>query len=159
MDYGPGGGGVAGVAVMSLAHATVINAERSVAVANAWTEGEELWLSLEDLTRVSGWELTPEGACLEGLCVPNPAGEGSVTAQRGEQTWVNLSELARLVDQPVVASVKHRVWLFGDRPEVLASRLGSVMAPDFTLPDLEGRLWRLADFLGKKVFLLTWASW
>jgi peroxiredoxin len=32
-------------------------------------------------------------------------------------------------------------------------------APDFTLPDIDGQLHSLSDFLGKKVFLVTWASW
>ena len=32
-------------------------------------------------------------------------------------------------------------------------------APDFALPDLDGRVHRLSDFRGRKVFLATWASW
>lgn len=32
-------------------------------------------------------------------------------------------------------------------------------APDFTLPDLQGRSHRLSDFRGKVVFLNLWATW
>ena len=32
-------------------------------------------------------------------------------------------------------------------------------APDFSLPDLEGREHSLSDYRGNKVFLATWASW
>lgn len=32
-------------------------------------------------------------------------------------------------------------------------------APDFALPDLTGRLYRLSDFRGKVVFLNVWATW
>ena len=32
-------------------------------------------------------------------------------------------------------------------------------APDFALPDPSGRIHRLSDYRGKKVFLVTWASW
>jgi peroxiredoxin len=35
----------------------------------------------------------------------------------------------------------------------------TVEAPDFSLPNMEGELIRLSDFRGKKVLLLTWASW
>ena len=32
-------------------------------------------------------------------------------------------------------------------------------APDFVLPDRTGKIVHLSDFRGKKVFLVTWASW
>jgi cytochrome c-type biogenesis protein len=37
--------------------------------------------------------------------------------------------------------------------------LSSFDAPDFTLPDMNGNTHSLSDFRGKKVLLLTWASW
>jgi len=37
--------------------------------------------------------------------------------------------------------------------------LSSLKAPDFTLPDMNGKARSLSDFRGKKVLLLTWASW
>ena len=37
--------------------------------------------------------------------------------------------------------------------------LRSAMAPDFELPNREGELVRLSDFRGKKVLIVTWASW
>lgn len=144
---------------MSPADATIIYDDKRIVVRGARSEGEDLWLSPEDLTRVSGWELTPEGACVAGLCVPVPPGQESFVTQSGRETWVNLSRLARLLDQPVVASPEHRVWFFGERPQGLASRLASLVAPDFTLPDLDGRLFSLSQFHGRKVFLVTWASW
>ena len=37
--------------------------------------------------------------------------------------------------------------------------LTTLEAPDFRLPDMNGKLHALSDFRGKKVLLLTWASW
>ena len=32
-------------------------------------------------------------------------------------------------------------------------------APDFSLPDLDGRTVRLSDYAGARVALFVWASW
>ena len=40
-----------------------------------------------------------------------------------------------------------------------AERLLSLEAPDFTLPDLDGRPHTLAEHRGQKVFLVAYASW
>jgi len=32
-------------------------------------------------------------------------------------------------------------------------------APEFTLPDLEGKMWSLAQFRGRPVVLFFWATW
>jgi peroxiredoxin len=37
--------------------------------------------------------------------------------------------------------------------------LFSLEALDFTLPDINGSMHSLSDLRGKKVLLLTWASW
>jgi peroxiredoxin len=37
--------------------------------------------------------------------------------------------------------------------------LTSLEAPDFALPDLDGKMHSLSDYRGKKVFVVSWASW
>ena len=32
-------------------------------------------------------------------------------------------------------------------------------AADFMLPDIDGNPYRLSDYRGKKVFVVSWASW
>jgi hypothetical protein len=61
--------------------------------------------------------------------------------------------------QPVAASPEHAAWSVGEAAEDVADRLLALDAPDFTLPDLDGRMHALSSFRGRKVFLLAWASW
>ncbi len=137
---------------------TIIYGERPSSVANAAAEGENLWLSLEALRTTTGWELKPQGACLGDVCVPIPSGrEGEFVRAGGSQ--FNLATLARLLNQPVVHDDTHNVWFFGDAASTRSTALLSLQAPDFTLPDLDGRMHSLSDHRGKKVLLVSWASW
>ena len=72
---------------------------------------------------------------------------------------VDLAALARLLGQPVLHHVAPDVWCVGDAVTARRAAMQSLEAPDFTLPDLEGRPHALRDYRGKKVFLVSWASW
>ena len=74
-------------------------------------------------------------------------------------TRFNLSAFAQRVGQRVVADPAMRVWSFGEIPVVRGAYLESRMAPDFAVPDRKGRPVRLSRFRGKKVLVVTWASW
>jgi len=106
---------------------------------------------------------------------------------KGGTKWFHLTEFARLVQQPFAYEAgagdgKRRslaslgmtesgkgagirddnrlkpMWYFGLRADQRAG-LSSLDAPNFTLPDMAGKMHSLADFRGKKVLLVTWASW
>ncbi|MBI3635877.1 MAG: cytochrome C biogenesis protein, partial [Candidatus Rokubacteria bacterium] len=47
----------------------------------------------------------------------------------------------------------------GEASGARRERVQSLEAPDFRLPDLEGRLHTLAQYRGRKIFLVSWASW
>ena len=133
---------------------SVITVERTLADPN------DLWVLPEDLPRVNGFELKPEGACLDELCVPVLQDRDSeMFVTRGGEGWFNVTELARKLEQAYVADHDHRVWSFGEIPVTRTQFLRSAMAPDFELPNREGTLVRLSDFRGKKVLIVTWASW
>jgi peroxiredoxin len=51
------------------------------------------------------------------------------------------------------------VWVLARSARDRAAALASLEAPDFALPDPTGRMHRLSDHRGKKVLLVTWASW
>ena len=138
--------------------ATVLLPGESVVVEAVGAEGEDLWLDPPALARCGGWEVKPEGLCRGAVCVPVPPGRALVDAG-GARPRVNLTALARHMGQPVAASPEHTVWSIGEAAEDAADRLRSLEAPDFTLPDVDGKPHSLSTFRGRKVFLLAWASW
>src|SRR5262245_16607598 len=75
----------------------VLHGEQSAEVASAAPD-EDLWVSAEDLTRISGFVLKPQGACLDAICVPLP--DGSDLVRREGELRVNASGLARRIEQP-----------------------------------------------------------
>lgn len=136
--------------------ATVLFDDRSVpltkAVHQTTTAGEALWILKKDLPRVNGFELKPQGACRADICIPVPK-------DMAEGDRFNLTAFARRVGQSVVADAEARVWSFGEMPVLRGDFLSSRIAPDFEVPDRQGRPVRLSRFRGKKLLVVTWASW
>ncbi|MCA9830222.1 MAG: redoxin domain-containing protein [Dehalococcoidia bacterium] len=60
---------------------------------------------------------------------------------------------------PFASHAATDTWAFGESSETRNDALDSLIAPDFSLPDLSGGEHRLSDYRGKKVILLAWASW
>ena len=61
--------------------------------------------------------------------------------------------------RPIAVDESERVAYLGVSAEERGRRLASLEAPDFTLPDLDGRLHSLSDHRGVKVFLVAYGSW
>lgn len=123
-------------------------------------DNNDLWVTLADLKRATKFVLKPQGVCRDQLCFPIPKKRrAAFLSQQGSVTWFNLSEFARLLRQPVAHDDESSIWYFGPRAEEQNSYLGSFIAPNFKLPDMNGKLHSLSEFRGKKVLLLTWASW
>ena len=136
----------------------IIYAERVSEIGGAKAEGHDLWLSNVELSSVSGWELKPEGACMGDLCIPLPPAHAPDFVRDSGREF-NLAALARHLGQAVVHDDKHDVWYFGETAATRRATLATLEAPDFELPDLNGKLHRLSDYRGKKVLLAAWASW
>ena len=119
-------------------------------------DANSLWISAPRLAELTGWELKPEGFCQDEVCVP-VAPDARAQLVDGEQ--VNAVGLWKLLQRPVLGDESHSLWVLGDGAQERAQRLGSLEAPDFTLPDLAGKEHRLSSYRGKKVFLTTWSSW
>ena len=138
----------------------VIYDDIATEVAAAPEASSDLWITTKDLSRATRYVIKPQGVCRDELCFPLPKSRKTeFVSKKGVTTWFNLSEFAKLVKQPVVVDQKNGVWYFGARASEQTSYLTSLEAPNFSLPDLNGKLHSLADFRGKKVLLVTWASW
>jgi hypothetical protein len=116
----------------------------------------ELWLSAAALAEATGWHLRPEGLCQGDVCAPIPA---DARAKLVDGDTVNASGLWERLGRPVLCDAAASTWMLGEAARDRGRKLASLEAPDFTLPDIEGKLHSLSDFRGKKVFLATWASW
>ncbi|MBL8289775.1 MAG: redoxin domain-containing protein [Rubrivivax sp.] len=144
---------------------TVLHEQRETALPAALAGGEDLWLTAAEVLAATGWAWKPEGLCRGDVCVPLPAAEGRAdgTAAAGGQLVrgerLNLAALWRRTGQPVAHEAASGAWAFGTGAGQRGAGLGSLQAPDFELPDLEGRAHRLSDFRGRRVFVVTWASW
>jgi len=134
----------------------IIFGERVTAGVEADVKADQLWLSAGDFKRVSGWEYKPQGFCKGDVCVPIPDARKSEFVP-GD--LYNLAALANLLGQPVVADGAHHAWCFGEAASERKRMLTSLDAPDFSLPDLDGKMHSLSEHRGKKVLLVSWASW
>jgi hypothetical protein len=114
--------------------------------------GDQVWLSAAAVEEGLGWELTAEGLCREGICVPR-------RAATTDDSGITLADLAATLGRPLAVDVAERAACLGAAAAARAGALASLTAPDFSLPDLEGRLHSLSEHRGKKVFLVAYASW
>ena len=134
----------------STATATVLYNDHATKLNKIRPNVQDLWVLAADLPRINEFELKPEGACRADMCIP-------VAKDLKSGEWFNLSGFARKLGETVVAD--SGVWSFGEIPVVRGSFYNSRMAADFAAPDRKGRVIHLSDFRGKKVLVVTWASW
>jgi peroxiredoxin len=80
-------------------------------------------------------------------------GRPSSRPGRGWRAWIGaalaLAWTGCGAEEPVVCRA----------PAEAGEQTAGMLAPDFTLPDLQGRPVRLSDYRGKAVFIDFWATW
>ena len=146
--------------VTDAAGLTIIYEGRTTSIESSPARSNDLWITTTDLLRTTGFVIKPQGVCRDELCFPLPKPrKAEFVSKTGGVTWFNLTAFAQLIKQPVAHDPKHSVWLFGRRADLQNSPLTTLQAPDFTLADINGKMHSLSDFRGKKVLLVTWASW
>ena len=132
---------------------TLVDESTPVTVAGV-IRGDTIRVSPSVVERALGWQLKPEGLCRGETCVPIRD-----RAALLDGDGIELGALARLLDRPLATDVEEGVAVLGASAADRAQRLASMEAPDFTLPDLQGRPHSLSDHRGRKALLIAWASW
>ncbi len=113
-------------------------------------DGGNLYLPLELARKALGWEIAPDGLHDR---------EEIVLQDAVTEIGVDLALVAGTLDHPIVVDLEERVVSLGVSARERGDHLASCRAPDFRLPDLQGKLHSLSDFAGTKVFLVAYASW
>lgn len=116
--------------------------------------GASVGVSPDDVARVLGWELKPQGLCKNDVCIPVRDADGLVAAGR-----IDLAALAGLLGRPLALDAGEGAACLGSSAQERGARLASLDAPDFTLPDLDGKPHSLSALRGRKVLLVAYASW
>ncbi len=112
---------------------------------------------LTDATGIAaalGWALEPEGLCRGDVCVPVRDDAGIRFDGR-----IDLARVAAVLDMATLVDREHALVAVSapaaDRRRALKGRV----APDFTLPDLDGVPHTLEEFKDRKRLLIAFASW
>lgn len=138
---------------------TILYGARETEVAGATADATKVWIPLDDLEGATGWQLKPQGLCQGDTCVPIPPDRKRDWLDEKSRR-LDLAAFAAHLGQAVARDEKRAVAAFG--PAARSGNVGGtgpVVAPDFQLPDLDGRLHSLSENRGKKVLLYCWASW
>lgn len=136
---------------------TILANEKVYKIANALIDGADLLIPYAKVQEVTGFEVKPQGMCAGTVsCFP---AEASWTVKRDGTSYFNLTQFAKKMNQVYAVDAEQNVWSFTPVPHPHTAPIITGAAPDFALPDRNGKIVRLSDFRGKKVVLVTWASW
>jgi len=119
---------------------------------DAEIRGERVLLSADAVRNALGWDLKPQGLCRGDVCVP----VRDASLKRG--AGIDLAILAEHLDRPLALELPIAAYV-GASASTRGDQLASLEAPDFTLPDLDGKPHSLSDYRGRKVLLVAYASW
>lgn len=100
----------------------------------------------------TGWVIKPEGACKGDVCVALPGA-------RQADGLLDARVVAQRLGMALVSDAAHGLYALGPESAITGRALTTAEAPDISLPDLTGKMVRLADLRPMKVVLVAWASW
>jgi len=120
---------------------------------------DTLWIKADELKTATHFELKKSGVCYDPLNICIPLVEDGFVQENEAGQWLNMSKVAAKLGQACVSDENHTVWSLGLIPEVRKAMLDTAIAPNFEIADIHGETLRLSDLRGKKVLIVTWATW
>jgi len=114
----------------------------------------KLGVSADDFARATGWTLKTEGLCKGDVCVPVRD-----TEAMSNGAAIDVAEFVRVTERNMVVDSSRNVVAVGEQASSRAASMATLDAPNFTLPDINGKLVSLSDFANRKKLILAWSSW
>jgi peroxiredoxin len=116
--------------------------------------GDRLLIDAGDLEAATGWVRKPEGLCQGAVCVPV---RDAAALEVG--TRIDLGGLANALGRRSVIDLDAGIIAIARDGQDRRGALEGLVAPDFMLPDLEGRPVWLSDFAGSKRIVVAFSTW
>lgn len=113
-----------------------------------------LLIESSDLEAATGWVRKPEGLCRGDACVPVRDPDALEVG-----TKINLVGLATVLGRRSVVSLEPGIIAISRDGLDRRAALEGLVAPDFTLPDLDGRPFSLSDLAGSKRIVVAFSTW
>ena len=132
----------------------IVNRNGEIAHVEVASDFCQLGISLDDFAIITGWQLKPEGLCIDQTCVAVRD-----TKSLTNQTQIDLVEFARITNQNIVVDQERKIAALGEHADTRSEAMTTLDAPDFTLPDIHGKQISFSDFNRRKRLLLAWSSW
>jgi|SRR3954451_2748762 len=130
-----------------------LDAEHGARPARGRVDGDRVLLDAVGLGELTGWQLKPEGLCRDDVCVP--VRDPDLTLDGA----IDVERFAAALARPVVVDAANGVVALGERSADRRGPIEAGVAPDFTLPELEGGTFTFSSLGRRKKLLLAWASW
>jgi len=113
---------------------------------------DRLDLTADEFEQMTGWEIKPEGACRDEVCVPLPPLVADADGR------IDVSVVAERLGMPIAHDETHGLWALGP-PSGDRRVLDSARMPELVLPTFDGDAFDVDSLRGRKVVLIAWASW
>ena len=128
-------------------------AEQVTTIEATWDDARPV-VAVAALPDLVGWELKSEGLCRADACVL--LSDRAMVERPG---GVDLVAAAAAVGRPAVVDVDAALVAVGEPTTERHQAVYDRIAPNFTLPDLDGMPRSLSDWSGRKRLLVVFASW